>query len=165
LRILEIIFTFAQNLYNMNRLKLENREGIVEQIRCYLENNQEAKFIHRLQVLQLFACKEDESCDSLGALFDNSPRSISNWIKKVNQTGDIESLRSKPIEGRPPRLTKKQMAEIQTVLQETPEKWGMEGRHWNGRLLSSHISRRYGIILKVRSCQRLLLKLCQDNRK
>ena len=143
----------------MKRLVLENKEGIVNQIRCYLENNSEAKFIHRLQVILLFASKEDESCDSLGALFDNSPRSISAWIKKVNQSGDIDSLRSKPGSGRPSRLTKVQKDEIRMVLRELPEKFGIHDKQWNGRNLSSYISQHYGADLKIRSCQRLLHQL------
>ena len=143
----------------MRRLVLENRNNIVNQIRGYLEKNSEAKFIHRLHVILLFADGEDKSCDSLGALFGNSPRSISNWIKRVNQTGDIESLRSKPSSGRPPRLTKKQKEEIKIVLQEFPEKRGIQGRKWNGSNLSFYISQQYGILLKVRACQHLLLDL------
>ena len=139
----------------MKRLVIENRNSIVHQIRCYLEKNPEAKFIHRLQVILLFADSEDNSCDSLGALFGNSPRSISNWVKKVNQTGDIESLRSISPSGRPTRLSEVQKEEIKMVLQSLPEKQGMEGKKWNGRLLSSYISQNYGIALQVRSCQRL----------
>jgi len=143
----------------MKRLELKNHHGIVNQIRRYIENNSEAKFIHRLQVVLLFASSENESCDSLGSLFGNSPRSISNWIKRVNQTGDIESLRSKPQMGRPARLTKSQKDEIKSVLRELPAKHDVQGKRWNGSILSLYISRRYGIQLKVRSCQRLLHKL------
>jgi transposase len=148
----------------MKRLILENKESVVNQIRSYLANNPEAKFIYRLQAVLLFAEKEDESCDSLGALFGNSPRSISNWIKKVNRTGDIKSLRSKPTSGRPPRLSKAQKDEIKMILRESPGKWGMDGRRWSGSTLSLYISRHYGISLKVRSCQRLFRKLCPINR-
>jgi transposase len=143
----------------MKRLVLEHKDSVVNQICSYLENNSEAKFIHRLQVILLFANKEDESCDSLGALFGNSPRSISTWIKKVNQTGEIESLRSKPQSGRPARLTKVQKDEIKGVLREFPEKWGIAGKTWNGRNLSWYINQHYGILLKIRSCQRLIQKL------
>ena len=143
----------------MKRLVLENKNSIVHQIRGYLEHNSEAKFIHRLQVILLFADGEDESCDSLGALFGNSPRSVSNWIKRVNQTGDIESLRSKPSSGRPARLSKRQKEEIKMILQEIPEKGGIQGRRWNGSNLSLFISQQYGILLKVRACQRLYREL------
>jgi len=143
----------------MKRLVIENRNSIVNQIRCYLEKNSEAKFIHRLQVILLFADSEYNSCDSLGALFGNSPRSISNWVKKVNQTGDIESLRSISPSGRPTRVSEVQKEEIKMVLQSLPEKHGMQGKKWNGRLLSSYISQNYGIALQVRSCQRLFREI------
>jgi len=143
----------------MKRLVINNKSSIVHQIQCYLEKNSEAKFIHRLQVILLFADSEDKSCDTLGALFGNSPRSISNWIKKVNQTGDVESLRSIPPSGRPARLNEVQKEELKTVLQILPETQGIQGRKWNGRLLSSYISGRYGIALQVRSCQRLFHEL------
>jgi transposase len=139
----------------MKRLVLENKEGIVNQINSYLERNSEAKFIHRLQVILLFANKDDESCDSLGALFGNSPRSISTWIKKVNQTGKIDSLRSKSQSGRPTRLTKVQKDELKAVIQELPAKFGVQGKRWNGKNLSLYINKHYGTHLNVRSCQRL----------
>jgi len=143
----------------MKRLVLENTDCIINQIRLYFENNSEAKFIHRLQIILLFASKDDESCDSLGALFGNSPRSISGWIKKVNQTGSIDSLRSKPGSGRPSRLTDIQKDDIKMVLQELPERFGIPDKKWNGRNLSSYINEHYGIRLKVRSCQRLIHEL------
>jgi len=143
----------------MKRLKLNNSEGIADTIRSYFEKNEEAKFIHRLHGILLFASKEYESCDSIGALYGNSPRSISNWIKKVNQTGDIESLRSKPQSGRPPRLMPSQKDEIKLVLQEVPEKHGITSNIWDGKSLSAYIERQYGIILQVRSCQRLFHQL------
>ena len=143
----------------MKRLILENKNSIVHQIRGYLEHNSDAKFIHRLQVVLLFADSDDKSCDSLGAFFGNSPRSVSNWIKRVNQTGDIESLRSKPSSGRPARLSKRQKEEIKMVLQELPEKRGVQCRRWNGSNLSLFISQQYGVLLKVRACQRLFCEL------
>jgi len=143
----------------MKRLVLENSDSIVNQIRSYLDSNGESQFIHRLHVLMRFGISKDESCDSLGALFGHSPRSVSNWIKKVNRTGDIESLRNKPLPGRPPRLTKAQKCAIKEVLQNSPEKCGIPGKKWNGMNLSSYINGRYGIVLKERSCQRLLRKL------
>ena len=145
------------------RLVLENKNSIVNQIQCYLERNSEAKFIHRLQVIQMFADSDDKSCESLGALFGNSPRSISNWIKKVNQTGDIESLRGKLQLGRPSRLTASQKDELRMVLQSPPEKYGMTGKKWSGISLSSHINTKYGIKVNVRSCQRLIQVLSAIN--
>ena len=142
----------------MKRLELVNKTDILAQIRSYMESNHEAKFIHRLQIILMYAEREKETCESLGALFGNSPRSISNWIKKLNQMGVIESLRCELQTGRPSRLTQVQKQEIMIILQEKPEKQGESGKRWNGMNLSRYINRRYGIILNVRACQLLLRK-------
>ena len=143
----------------MKRLEIYNKDGITSEIQSYFEKNEEAKFIHRLHGVLLFVNKEDESCDSIGALFGNSPRTVSNWIKKLNETGDIESLRSQPQSGRPSRLNSEQKEELKEVLQKSPEESGMPCNLWEGKSLSSYIKTRYGIDLKVRSCQRLFHKL------
>jgi transposase len=143
----------------MPRLEIANKEMIIARIRSYFEHNDEAKYIHRLHGVLLFISKPEESCDSIGTLFGNSPRSISNWIKKVNATGSLESLRSTPPSGRPPRLSAEQKAEIKAVLQESPEQHGIAGNLWDGKSLSAYIAERYGITLKTRSCQNLFHKL------
>jgi transposase len=143
----------------MKRLVLDNKNDVISQIRSYLEMNSEAKFIHRLQVILLFANTENGSCDGVSEIFGNSPRSVSNWIKKINRTGKIESLRSKPQPGMPSRLSQAQKAEIKAALMEKPEKWGLSGRKWNGKNLSNYVKQYCGITLEVRSCQRLLREL------
>jgi transposase len=159
LRKTKTIHTFAPKKNSMRRLVLENKTDIINQIRGYLESSSEAKFIQRLQVILLFAGKANESCDSIGALSGHSPRSISNWIKRVNRSGHIESLRSIRNPGRSPRLTKAQKAGIKKVIEESPEKCGMKGMRWSGKNLSLYISRQYGITLRDRSCQRLIHEL------
>jgi transposase len=143
----------------MKRLVLQNKSAIKESIQSYFSGNEESRFIHRLHGILLFSEKEDESCDSIGALFGNSPRTISNWIKRINATGDIESLRSKKQQGRPPRLTEEQKQELKIVLQDLPEKHGITSNLWDGKSLSAYIERHYGVIVKTRTCQRLFHQL------
>ena len=143
----------------MKRLEIKNQEIINANIQAYFEHNDEAKFIHRLHGILLFINKPTESCDSIGALFDNSPRSVSNWIKKLNETGDIESLRSQKQPGRSDRLSDIQKSELKTVISESPEKHGITTNIWDGKSLSAYILEHYGIVLKTRSCQRLFHKL------
>jgi transposase len=143
----------------MKRLELKNKANITAQIRDYIESNPESKFFHRLQIIHLFATNEEETCESLGTLFGNSPRSISNWIKKLNQKGVIEALRCNSQMGRPSRLARFQKNELRMVLQEKPDMHGESGTRWNGMNLSRFVSRRYGIVLSVRACQLLLREL------
>jgi transposase len=143
----------------MKRLVILDKDGIKAKIQGYFSGNEESKFIHRLHGVLLFAEKDDESCDSIGALFGNSPRTVSNWIWRINKTGDIESLRSKKQPGRPPRLSEEQRKELITVIQESPEKHGITSNVWDGKSLSAYIDKRYGVIMKTRTCQRLFRQL------
>jgi transposase len=139
----------------IQRLVLQDKAGIKEKIQSYFSGNEEARFIHRLHGILLFVEKESESCDSIG----NSPRTISNWIKRLNRTGDIESLRSKKQPGRPCRLTEGQKQELKVIIQELPEHHGITSNIWDGKSLSVYIEKQYGIILKTRTCQRLFHQL------
>lgn len=143
----------------MKRLEISCKAEIDSQIREYFRHNEESRFIHRLHGVLLFISKEDESCDSIGALFGNSPRSVSNWVKKVNETGNIEVLRDKPRSGRPPRLSEKQKEELKAILQKSPDQSGVPTNIWDGKSLSFYIKNRYGIELKVRACQKLFHEL------
>ncbi|KAA6331712.1 hypothetical protein EZS27_019704 [termite gut metagenome] len=139
----------------MKRLILENKEDITTKIQHYFGTDADARFIRRLHGVLLFANKTDESCDSIGVLFGNSPRTVSSWINKVNATGQMESLRSKPQPGRPSRLSSMQKEALKVVLQASPEKSGIPCNLWDGKSLSACIKDRCGMDLKVRSCQRL----------
>ena len=143
----------------MKRLVIENKKGIKTKIQGYFSGNEEAKFIHRLHGVLLLIEKDDESCDSIGALFGNSPRTVSNWVRRVNETGDIECLRSKKQPGRPPRLSEEQRQELKAVIQEPPEKHGVSINIWDGKSVSYYIEKQYNIVMKTRTCQRLFRQL------
>ena len=143
----------------MKRLVINNKEEIKAQIQGYFSCNEDAKFIHRLHGILLFAEKEDESCDSIGALFGNSARTVSNWIKRLNETGNIESLRSQKQPGRPPRLSEEQRLELKSVIQDPPENQGIAANIWDGKSLSFYIEKQYHIVMKTRTCQRLFRQL------
>jgi len=143
----------------MKRLIINGQESVKEQIQLYFTGNDEAKYIHRLHAILLFMEREESSCDSTGVLLGHSPRTISNWIRRINETGDIESLRSKKQSGRPTRLSEKQRLELVAVTGESPEKHGIPGKKWNGKRLSAYIEEHYGIIMRTRTCQRFFHQL------
>lgn len=82
--------------------------------------------------------------------------SVSNWVKSVDEHG-FESLQNKKIPGRPKKLSENIIAEIDSVLQNDPNKYGL--KVWDGPSLSSYIYDKYGIEYSVRQCQRLFHKL------
>jgi transposase len=143
----------------MKRMLIRDQERIKEQIQLYFTGNDEAKFIHRLHAILLFLEKEEESCDSVGNLLGHSPRTISNWIKRINASGHIDHLRSKKQSGRPSRLSDAQRAELRLITAESPENHGIACNKWDGKNLSAYIELHYGIIMRTRTCQRLFHQL------
>ena len=95
----------------------------------------------------------------MSSLFGKCHTTLANWVNKLNETGDIETLRSLKNSGRPPKLSIEQKEEIKKVLQEFPEKAGISSNIWDGKSLSYYIETRYNIVLKTRSCQNLFKEL------
>lgn len=74
----------------------------------------------------------------------------------MNENG-FESLKAKPIPGRPDKLTKAQIEEIDKVLRDDPNNYGH--KIWDGPNLSDFIKEKYDIDIGVRQCQCLLHSL------
>jgi transposase len=143
----------------MQRLTIQKKENIQELIQDYFRKNEESQFIHRLHGVLLLLKDEKSTCDSIGLLFGNSPRTVSNWIKKINQEGTLEALRTKVRCGRTPKLNADQLTEIKIVLQKPPEESGISSNIWDGKSLSFYIEKKYSIKLGVRRCQKLFHEL------
>jgi transposase len=101
----------------------------------------------------------DCSADRLGKLMNTSPRTISNWIHKINIEGDVEVLRDKEKPGRTARLDGNQLEVLKEHLEKQPRELGIDANLWDGKALSHHIKKAFGISLQVRQCQRLFRKL------
>lgn len=143
----------------MQRLEIENKAKVQGLIKDYFKNNNEARFVHRLHGILLVLENDDSTCDSIGNMFGNSPRTVSNWIKKVNSTGTLDSLRDEKKAGRTSRLSSIQMADIKIALQKNPEESGVSSNIWDGKSLSWFIETKFQIVLKVRRCQELFHEL------
>lgn len=149
----------------MRKTEIKNPNVIKSKIKSYLAQNAELRFIERLQILQYLIEHKEQSCITAGEIFHVSPRAILNWMKKVNETGDLESIRDKPGKGRKMKLTTTQLTQIKRVLKAEPAKAGIKSEKWDGNTLSKYIVQKMGITLQSRQCQRLLLKLGASNKR
>ena len=149
----------------MNKTIFKNRNIIKSKIEGYFNQNAEVRFLHRLQILHYLAIHEEQSCITAGEIFNASPRAILNWLKKVNETSDLESIRDKPGKGRKTKLTQSQINRIKKILQNPPAKAGFKEDKWNGKNLSKYLIDKMEITLQDRQCQRLLLKLGVSNKR
>jgi transposase len=143
----------------MKSLQIFSRDKILSQIQSCFQQNTDGKFMHKVHSILLKLENPEYSCESLAQLLGHCPKTIANWIHKLNQSGDINSLHSLPITGRKPRLNAEQLAAIKEVLQKSPEQSGISANIWDGKSLSFYIEQTYQIVLGVRQCQRLFSHL------
>ncbi len=143
----------------MQRLKIKNPEIIKKQIYGYLNSSKNAKFIHRLHGLLLMIDNENNNCENIASLFNNSPRTVSNWVHKINENNNIDILKDKKKPGRKSKLSAEQETFIKESLIKHPSEFGLNANIWSGKVLSHFIKEQFDIELKVRQCQRLFHKL------
>lgn len=143
----------------MQKLTIHSPAKIERQINAYINRDLEGKFIFRLCSLKMLLHDDNCTTESLGQLMQASPRSIANWIHKLNTSGNIEALRDKQKPGRSGRLNDGQMELLRQDLQKHPTELGLDANLWDGKTLSHHIKKQFGITIQVRQCQRLFNKL------
>jgi len=126
--------------------------GLQDEIR----RSHDARYDHRLHGVLLVA--QGMTCPDVARWLGDSPRAVQNWIKRFEREG-LGGLVEGEREGRPRKLDDRALAEIGKVLRAPPEAVGLTGQLWDGKTLSAHIKKRYGVRLGVRQCQRLFHKL------
>jgi len=151
----------------MKVIEILHKDVIKTTLDEYLNQNAESRYIKRLQIINYIMENEGVSCNSAAKIFNVSPKAVQNWVNKINETKDIETLRDQPGKGRKTRLTQIQLKKIENVVKKSPEKVGLNAKQWNGALLSKYITQKLDVDLKVRQCQRLLKNYgvpCQTGR-
>jgi transposase len=149
----------------MKKLEIDNSDIITAKAKMYLNKDAEIRFMQRVQIIQYLAENKDQSCIDAGRLFNVSPKAILKWIKKVNETGDLETLREKPGRGRKTRLTKEQVIKIEKAVKGKPQKVGIKAEQWTGELLAQYVTEKLGVEMQARQCQRILQKLGVSNQR
>ena len=127
----------------MQRLKIENPETIKKQIYGYLNSSKEAKFIHRLHGLLLMIDNENNNCENVADLFNNSSRTVSNWVHKINDNNNIDILKDKKKSGRKTRLSTEELNCIKESLTKHPSEFGINASIWSGKVLSHFIKEEF----------------------
>lgn len=122
--------------------------GLQDEIR----RSDEARYDHRLHGLLLIA--QGVTCPKVAHMLGDSIRTVQYWVKRFERDG-LAGLTEGERPGRPRSLTEKQMGKINQALRKTPEDVGLSGNLWDGKTLSAHIKKSYGVVLGTRQCQRM----------
>ena len=146
----------------MKRLTVTDASTIVLGLQDEIRRSEESRYDHRLHGVLLVA--QGLSCPEVGRLLGDSPRTVEYWVGRFEDrglAGLVEGERS----GRPRRLSDEQLAEIDSVLRQTPESVGISSGIWDGKGLAAFIKMRYGVVLGVRQCQYIFKSLGFRRRK
>ena len=146
----------------MRALTVTDAPTIVLGLQDEIRRSEEARYDHRLHGVLLVA--QGMSCPEVSRLLGDSPRTVEYWVRRFEDrglAGLVEGERS----GRPRRLNDKQLAEINSVLRQTPGSVGISSGIWDGKGLSAFIKMRYGVILGVRQCEYMFKSLGFRRRK
>lgn len=124
-------------------------ERVNEQIHTYFSFNKDARFVRRLDALSLIC--DGHLISYVADLFKINNTTIQHRIHRLNQSG-LDSLKDQSGRGRKPRLSDYAQIRLISDLKKSPKAIGYDQVRWDGKLLSYHLSTRYGVSLKVRQC-------------
>lgn len=137
-------------------LEIFESDKIKEEGRKFFAANEDARFVHRLDVILLIC--DNHNISKTSALYNINPSTIQRWIHRVNSEG-VEGLRDRSGRGRCSRLREEDRCALKRDIEKSPSYFGYEQARWDGKLLSYHLKIRYGVELKVRQCQNLFKEL------
>jgi transposase len=107
-----------------------------------------AELEHRRQ-LAVRRSLEGYSADEIAEFLDVTPRTVWRWLARFHEQGP-EGLSSRPVPGRPPKLTTTQEKVVRRWLTEDPTTHGFTTELWTGPRLAELIRQEYGIRLHPR---------------
>ena len=159
----EITFTIIIELdlerKEMRRLQVTGTKELEKIIRSELRRSSRARYDHRLHGV-LLVCR-GLSCQEVGEIMGEHGSTIQRWFHRFRYLG-LSGLKECGRSGRPGKLTENQFQSIKTDLQNPPSHSGMSHDCWNGRLLSQYIEDKYGMLIGIRQCQRII-KRCKED--
>lgn len=136
----------------MKKLSIADSETIELAIQNEILRSEEARYDHRLHGI-LLVCRGYSSY-AVAEMFGQNPTTVQRWIRSFEKRG-LAGLQDSERSGRPASLTPKQLREIDSALRKSPRDFRYEQNLWDGKMLSFHISQKYGVGLGARQCQRM----------
>lgn len=126
--------------------------GLQDEIR----RSEDSRYDHRLHGVLLIA--QGVTCPKVAKMLGDSVRTVQYWVNRFEKDG-LAGLSEGERPGRPKALTERQIEKIGQSLRRSPEDAGISGNLWDGKTLSAHIKKSYGVSLGVRQCQRMFRQL------
>ena len=146
----------------MKKLQIEDAEVMRLALQDEIMRSEESRYDHRLHGVLLVS--SSLSCGEVADLFGHSHRTVQYWVRRFERSG-FAGLQEGERPGRPGSLEEQTQRLVGVDLRRSPMDLGYAQNLWDGKLLSHHLSDRYGLQVGVRQCQRLFHQLGFRRRK
>ena len=127
----------------------------VEELQSALNNVKEKKPTQRL--LAAIAYKKDVTQTELAEWHGVQRRTIYNWLQRLDADEPLEQAVSdvqRP--GRTRKLSEAQEKALENILQDPPEKVGIDAPTWTPAIAQDYLKKTYDVEYSLPSCRRLL---------
>jgi transposase len=146
----------------MRKLEIKEADLMRIALQDEIKRSEESRYDHRLHGV-LLVCS-GLSCYHVADLLGQSPRTVQYWVQHFEKSG-FAGLQEGERPGRPTVFDEARLQKIGHDLRQQPQVFGYIQNLWDGKLLSHHLSQKYGIKIGVRQCQRLFGKMGFRRRK
>jgi transposase len=136
----------------MKRLAIEDNEIMQIAIQQEIGRSEESRYDHRLHGVLLVGKGLD--CYEVAEFFGQHPTTVQRWVNVFNEKG-FSGLYEGERQGRPRSLNEKQWKRLGKDLRKSPRDFGYGQNLWDGKMMSHHLKRQYGVELGIRQCQRI----------
>lgn len=112
------------------------------------------KYGLRLRVVRE-ACIEDRPHAEVADRCGVAVRTVEDWVKRYRKEG-VGGLITKPIPGKPPRLSDEQKGKLREAVLKGPEACGFDTGVWTSPMLAGWIKKKFGVTLSASQVRRIL---------
>lgn len=146
----------------MRKLQIQDADIMRIAVQQEILRSEESRYDHRLHGILLVS--SGLSCTEVAELFGHGRRTIQYWVRRFEESG-FAGLEDTPRPGRPSAIDEGLGRGVGMDLRRSPRELGYSQSLWDSKLLSHHLSSRYGVKMGDRQCRRLFHQLGFRQRK
>lgn len=140
----------------MKKLEITRAAPSYERLLFHYKKETDARMREKYHAIVLM--HEFKNCTEVAKILKRDRSTIQKWVRKFND-GGLRALKPKHRGGTQARLSPGQLEELMKDILTPPRDLGYEFSNWEGKTVSFHVLKKFGVTLGVRACQITLHKL------
>ncbi len=112
----------------------------------------------KIRLLAAILRKEGKSLSEISHSIQKPIMTISDWLRRIDKEGLHRAYNIKQT-GKPSKLTKEQLNELEKILDESPEKQGIPFKMWTTSLVQYVIKKVFDVMYMIRNIRKVIRRL------